>query len=277
MLQRADIGGHISACGRRPSWPLGSGPVAWPRDWRGGTCERERRSGRCGRGTLARLHRHGRGQTDSRVRGQGGPRRSGAALEGDGRQSPLGRVLRYGGLRVVRHERAGEGDRDLPGADRGCQNPAHVVPDRPADPRQEPDVDARPAAARYRRGQRELGRRPAPLCQSAGGRRPAPGRPERDLLRPGRPPDRQPEGRRRQDGVPGARGGGEGNRGRARPGDRAGGQEHRAPRPRGPRWGTMPDALPESLAGPRQEHYRRRASFSGIRAPGTSPSASRSG
>ena len=47
------------------------------------------------------------------LRGQGGARRSGTALEGDGRQDPLGRVLRYGGLRIVRHDRARRGDRDL--------------------------------------------------------------------------------------------------------------------------------------------------------------------
>ena len=67
----------------------------------------------------------------------------------------------------------------------------------------------------------------------------------------------QPQGRRRQDGLPGARGRGQRNRGGARPGDLAGGQEHRAPRPGDSRRGTLPDAFPASLARPRQGHHGR--------------------
>ena len=44
----------------------------------------------------------------------------------------------------------------------------------------------------------------ARLCQPAGDCHSTSGRPERNLLRPGRPPHRQPQGRRRQDRLPGA-------------------------------------------------------------------------
>ena len=152
------------------------------------------------------------------------------------------------------------------------QGPAILVRHQTVHQRQD-DLDSTgQAASPDRRDQRQVGRRAAPVRQSAGDRRAPPGRSQRHLLRPWHPRSRQSYRAQRQDGLCRRR------RGRARRDQarrevphqqlqraedlradlRAEGREHRLPRTRDRGRQPLHHARAEHAGGPRPGHPDRR-------------------